>query len=129
MNDLEECNGPACPKCGCRDSQILAYPQPGVAVWYGAGRARCKHCSFVFHFKELPTDAAVEHPTLRCSQCGGTDTVVTSTRGRVRHNKCRGCGKAFKTVEKSEDPPEVETISRENVPKVTESITRRRRVG
>jgi hypothetical protein len=100
MNEPEACNGPPCPKCGCRDATIIAFPQPALPTWYGAGRAKCNHCRLVYHFKEIPGEA-VEHPVLRCTHCGGTDVKVTSTRGNVRHNKCKGCGKSFKTVDRS----------------------------
>lgn len=89
---LEPCNGPACPRCGCRDTKVLREaaataeaqpffprrPKPGEVApaaplapagwhqgaWFGAGQAICKHCRTQFSFRELPAPAVPPEPTL-----------------------------------------------------------------
>lgn len=103
--ELEKCNGPACPRCGCCDAEIIALPDPEKSTWYGAGRAQCKHCRLIYHFKELPQDCdkkpeangAVFASDVCCPSCKSQDVIVTSTRAKVRHHKCRDCNKNFKT--------------------------------
>lgn len=80
---LERCDGPECPKCGCRDATILREPpaagadvdpdelpyvlpsamDPAKAAawrsgnWCDAGRARCNHCGMEHSFRD---DAGAE---------------------------------------------------------------------
>ncbi len=49
---LSRCDGPACTRCGCCDSEIIKEP---VALqtskgdpWIVPGRAECGHCGLVF---------------------------------------------------------------------------------
>lgn len=58
MINLDLCEGPECPNCGCRDTQILrqprepAEPDPdGQGVWFSSGQARCKVCRTQFAFR------------------------------------------------------------------------------
>jgi len=70
---LQRATGPACPRCGCTDSEILqrppeaataqqpfaiADPQKAAAwarsSWWQSGKARCNHCRNVFVFQEMP---------------------------------------------------------------------------
>ena len=113
---LEPCNGPECPKCNCRDTEIITLPRAESKIgWYDSGRARCNHCHTWFHFKEIVESPAIEHqePVLdtppdghavqytktHCPACGSTDTLVTSTRRPVRQHKCQ-CGHTFQSIEK-----------------------------
>lgn len=70
--ELDRCNGPECPACGCTDTRILqrpASPEPGKASWWASGRARCNYCGNRFAFRELPgpadrhADTATDHDT------------------------------------------------------------------
>ncbi len=119
---LDLCDGPACPNCGCQDAEILAEPKgPAEKSWFGAGKARCRHCGQTFHFKEVADDAqqppvdyqepVVEHQepvvdvpsvayqTVRkplCPECGSGKVVVVATRRLIRRYKCKECGGRFK---------------------------------
>lgn len=53
--DFKPADGPACPQCGCRDSEILRPPSATEGEsWFrrmqGSGLARCGHCRLVFGF-------------------------------------------------------------------------------
>lgn len=147
---LERCNGPACPRCGCQDADVLVQPASdaqlrslhpklvetyGTASWFSGGNARCKHCGLRFNFRALPeppeepeepeVPAAspadplagivlagtapasvpqgipppITYPVEACPGCQSPDVRVTTSRGRVRHHKCRACGAKFKSVE------------------------------
>ncbi len=58
---LDRCQGPECPNCGCRDAELLREPINGTAAgeksWFGSGFAECNHCRRRFHFKEVPAEA------------------------------------------------------------------------
>ncbi len=114
---LDRCEGPACPRCGCQDAEILAKPNPGQGAWYGAGRARCKHCQLIYHFKEIVTPAASgadlqqepvrkdpvrEIPIVMCEQCK-TEMKVAKTEGKVRRYRCAGCGRTAKRARADAD--------------------------
>lgn len=112
---LDRCDGPACPRCGCQDAEILAQPVPGQATWYGAGRARCKHCNLIFHFKETATAAAAgesraadrkepvrEIPIVMCDDCG-VEMKVSKTEGKVRRYRCATCGRTAKRARADAD--------------------------
>lgn len=64
--ELEPCNGPPCPRCGCRDVQVSVWPPelgPGdKPSWYGQGRARCRHCGMPFTFRERPSNNYADFP-------------------------------------------------------------------
>ena len=51
--ELQACDGPVCPRCGCRDSKILRQPDV-TGSWWGGGKARCRHCGLAFSFREIP---------------------------------------------------------------------------
>lgn len=61
---LEPLNGPACPRCGCRDATILQRPpehdDDGRGSWWPQGRARCRHCGMAFAFRRLPESQPVD---------------------------------------------------------------------
>lgn len=110
---LDRCTGPACPRCGCQDAQILAQPDPSQSTWYGAGRAKCRHCAMVYHFKEVapaaseasspstPTTAPAKViPIVACQNCGA-EMRVASSPGKVRHYRCPACGATDKRSKKS----------------------------
>jgi hypothetical protein len=76
VTNLDLCDGPECPRCGCRDTFILQRPAAGtlevdpdgVGTWFTTGRAACNHCHTEFCFKESPPGPPVEHhepPDLR----------------------------------------------------------------
>ena len=48
-NDLERADGPACPRCHCRDVAIRNWPE--VSGWMAQGRAQCRHCGLRFNFR------------------------------------------------------------------------------
>ena len=51
---LQRCDGPSCPRCGCRDTEILKDAPP--MGWWSTGRARCRHCARVFDFRRESRD-------------------------------------------------------------------------
>lgn len=148
MSVLERAQGPACPRCGCQDADVRAAPPAapvvsksqqhyGMASWFAAGRARCRHCGLLFSFRELPgndtTDQesgdrsqeseeaqplnahhapapatvspetkSLRYPVRQCPHCQSTKIRVTTTRRPLRHHKCDGCKKTFKSVERSD---------------------------
>lgn len=103
-----------CPQCNCADSLVLA-----AGSWFGGPweRRQCRHCrkiwrgpaissqpSAVSHQEPVvehqePPAPLVRYVRVKCPQCGGGNCPVTSTRGRNRHHKCKGCGNCFKSVE------------------------------
>lgn len=112
---LERCTGPACPRCGCQDCAILNEPSQAVgqqfinssdpekvrawgnSPWWGAGKARCRHCLTEFTFRELPgepePDPEPERADDECPKCGAFFKQYT-TKGRVQYRKCTNaaCG-------------------------------------
>jgi hypothetical protein len=118
---LERCDGPACPHCGCQDTEL----DRRRGRWGGSSvRHRCRHCGATWYPRrwkkengqpdgqpdrtpepteqasEISPGGAVIYRPLHCPECGGTDTKITSTRRPVRHHKCRQCGASFKSVER-----------------------------
>jgi hypothetical protein len=116
---LEKCDGPACPRCGCKDAKILAEPRPvappeafngletsrqAPAHWWPTGRARCNHCRLGFSFRELAQPVEVEEdlpeeiepqtaaPAVltRCPKCNGRFHVYR-TKGSIQYRKCKDC--------------------------------------
>ena len=124
---LERCAGPACPKCGCEDAEILEEPKspvPEGGSWWGSGRARCNNCRNVFHFKEIPPAPVVEYqepvvehqePILDspgpaefvtvhkpiCPGCGSKQVRVTHSLPAFRRYQCRDCKRRFKRLRDS----------------------------
>lgn len=112
---LDRCDGPACPHCGCQDTEIDRRRRRWGAA---STRYRCRNCGTTWHPTrwtaesaepataepngngEVSAGGAVIYRPVRCPECGSTDTKVTSTRRPVRHHKCRACGAAFKSVER-----------------------------
>ena len=105
---LHRMTGPECPKCGCRAGRMVKQYK-----WFGDApheRRQCDHCGHVFA-TPAATTKPVEAPTVPgvmfrhgrtvCPKCGGADTPVTSTRGTLRHHKCRACKHCFKSSEGS----------------------------
>ena len=111
LTQLERCDGPECPKCGCEDTHCYV----GRRRWGGAEYVQfiCGHCGAIFHpgprwqaeqkTNSKPDDVsaggAVIYRPVRCPKCGSVKTKVTSTRRPVRHHKCKDCGECFKSVE------------------------------
>lgn len=111
---LELCQGPACPRCGCRDARILQ--EPAAKSWWACGRARCRHCGLVYGFRDTSpspapgpaadpapepaaeprTDPATP-PPLTCGDCHER-MKVSSTRKLFRWYKCPRCGKTQKVA-------------------------------
>jgi len=117
---LQKSNGPACPRCGCQDTQQFA----------GGGRDRwgetviprwvCQHCGGTFtaevpkpesngkthHVIDETRPRLIVYPLIRCpvddGGCGSGKTHVYRTKKPVRYHKCLVCGKNFKSVEESE---------------------------
>ena len=116
FSNLDRCDGPACPRCGCQDAEILAQPDASQGHWYGAGRARCRHCNLIYHFKELPKfdvaasppelerkDPVREIPIVTCDDCR-TEMKVTKTEGKVRRYRCATCGRTAKRARADAEP-------------------------
>jgi hypothetical protein len=57
LGDLTAADGPPCPRCGCRDVQIIAEPGEG---WGACGRAVCNHCGYQFGFAAPQTTTTSE---------------------------------------------------------------------
>lgn len=119
---LQPCDGPACPRCGCQDTDVDRRRQR----WGTASvRYRCNHCGQTWHptrWQGSPVPAqptatpepepngngdvslggAVVYRPIRCPDCGSTETKVTSTRRPTRYHKCLGCGGTFKSVERTD---------------------------
>jgi len=104
---LEPACGPECPRCGCRDAEILQRPissemdaDPKRRPWWPTGKARCRHCGMQFAFREIPappqppelpaypepaTDPPADgphhqpYPVRACPECGSPSVVVTSS--------------------------------------------------
>ena len=116
---LDLCDGPACPKCGCQDAEVLQEPKDPGKNWFGSGRARCNACGRVFHFREVPepqppveyqepvvlhqepvVDAStgpyqmVRKPL--CPRCESERVRVTHTLPSLRRYQCKECGERFK---------------------------------
>lgn len=123
---LQLANGPACPRCGCRDSRILQTPVADPTIWYARtlGRARCGHCGLVFAFRGLdpqavdavmaavddppaavPTPKDTAYPVRACPECGSPDVRVTSSpkpkpgSPKIRYHECANCLAGFKSVD------------------------------
>ena len=127
---LQLTDGPACPRCGCRDSRILQMPTVDPTSWYArataTGRARCNHCGLVFAFRGLdpqavdavmasvddlqaaaappPKDTA--YPVRACPECGSPDVRVKSSpkpkpgSPKIRYHECANCLTCFKSVDR-----------------------------
>jgi transcription elongation factor Elf1 len=123
---LECPNTVECPRCGCNDCGVIRRPsqKPGWFCQQH-GRARCRACglSFQVGIQQADSDTPpsissppivdqqtpiVEHqeppPQQQrqvayiiyvCEDCG-EKLKVTSTKGTIRHLKCRSCGATYK---------------------------------
>ncbi len=100
MFQLTKVEGPACPRCGCPDSEV-------VANGSRYERRRCNHCGDRFDVNvESPdeptpgsTGDAVRYDPIHCPTCNSKNVRVTSTQKPVRYHKCQDCGHPFKSVE------------------------------
>jgi len=112
---MDVATGPACPRCGCKDTDVLRRPTTESRSWFGAGEARCSHCRLRFHFhattsppiesqsppiesQSLPINGT--RPKFRvflCGECGGKCRVAR-TRDGIRSYKCADCGRIYKVV-------------------------------
>ena len=119
--NLDLCNGPECPHCGCHDTEQRGF---GHRWGYSVSRMVCRHCGTTFPIKDStePTSEQppngqhviaesgpklIVYPVILCpvdqGGCGSSSTKVTSTRRPMRHHKCRDCGFTFKSMEEVEN--------------------------
>jgi len=98
-----EIDGPACPRCGCRDTELVGR---GTRWGKPIQQRRCRHCrrEWTVRPENGDRESAQYVPVLysleiRCPSCDSTNTVVTSTRRPIRHHKCRDCGICFKSYD------------------------------
>ena len=100
---------PCCDRCGCNDLR-----ESGKRSVWGVESVqfRCDHCGA--ESSVSAEDLAMERkaatmpepvieakwPRTRCPKCGGRDTPVKSTRGRLRWHRCDDCGERFKSAER-----------------------------
>lgn len=110
-HQLQRCESPPCPKCGCGQSEIL---RTGSRWGRPLARRLCLHCGFQWWERNLaahveqeaipkrqPGDAVIYVP-VRCPECRSTEVRVTSTRRPIRQHKCKQCGATFKSVEQGD---------------------------
>jgi predicted RNA-binding Zn-ribbon protein involved in translation (DUF1610 family) len=106
--ELSACDGPACPRCGCRDCRIVREPSKTLS-WWGAGRARCRHCGNEFSFREVSEArqnvVSVEEPLIHLPDETPDDSAIearhaagpVSPQGaRPVSPTCPGCGTIMK---------------------------------
>lgn len=111
---LDRCAGPACPRCGCTDSEILQRPpevaagQPSFAIadpqkaaawarssWWQSGKARCNHCRNVFSFSESDASGGSVAPTGdTVDKASACESPAGATRKITECPNC-GCGKYY----------------------------------
>jgi len=102
---MERIRGPACPDCGCEDSE----PIPGGIFGPQYRRRRCRHCGQKFSAPaeangsggRLPATAHDMYP--KCTGCGSTKTRVVSTYTKsptvlIRTYQCGACGGTFQAT-------------------------------
>lgn len=91
-----------CTACGCADLRLLDRVHSGGDEF---ARMRCDHCGKI-HFVRIPPAAELAKPAaynpLRCPKCRSKHVRVTSTRGNLRHHKCKICDHTFKSVESAD---------------------------
>lgn len=107
MATLDRCTGPECPRCGCRDVEILRMPAD-AGWWNGMGKAWCRHCDRFFHFRRRQSALTVSpeqdgkgHAAPSAPSSGEPDALTTAppvehrepTRQSTRNPlKCPECG-------------------------------------
>ncbi len=110
---VEEINGPACHKCGCKHSTLES-----TGTWFGntVETRRCRYCQTSFKHNvvavapvaanditdDIPYVSDVVH--CRCPFCQAKNPRVTKTVPKglatVRYHLC-ACEKSFSTVEQA----------------------------
>lgn len=114
MIDVQKCDGPECPDCGCQDTETTTPRKAGSAGWFAeSARQRCNHCGrqwipdaalaqSIDQANEIgpPDRDAVIYHVIRCPACRGKNTHVASTRRPIRQHKCDDCGHPFKSIER-----------------------------
>jgi transcription elongation factor Elf1 len=121
---LQLSNGPECPRCGCRESEIT---RPIIAFdgWFArqnSGQACCGHCGLLFSFSaeeaEPSTPIAVPETVdeaLEGMECDDADRIMQEvTKPRDTAYPVRGCpecGEAdilvYRTMQKVDGVPRV----------------------
>jgi transcription elongation factor Elf1 len=120
--DLDRADGPACPRCGCQDSEVVREPyvretSPHVKTWAEKqirGLAYCRFCGAQFQF--LPEDEDDDTTTMNyaladpmpappppeppkkpiaCPECGSRQATVYSTKPKKRYYRCHDCENRF----------------------------------
>ena len=107
MLRMKRIEGPACPECGCEDSQVIAR---GSRWGKPTERRLCNNCGRTFtadvkaNGEKMAADSAGAEPIIyqiiKCPRCGSEDTYIAHTCRPVRYHKCRACDATFKSVEK-----------------------------
>jgi hypothetical protein len=75
--DLTACTGPACPACGCRDSEIIASPANGIVN----GLAVCGNCGRQFSYT-VATEAAPDAKKVAPPPNPGSELAADRRRRR-----------------------------------------------
>lgn len=93
--------GPACPKCGCTQSEVIE----SFTRWRKRHqRHECTNCLHTFSAPAESIDGEdetpAEYPVLFCRECKIGKMKVASTQAGVRPMKCDNCGRTCKSVER-----------------------------
>lgn len=89
-----------CPRCNCNDVEFIE-----TATRHGlpADKWECNFCGHGFMqtpVQAAPAETTIWYHILLCPECKSDKVKTTTTRGTVRHHKCKDCEHTFKSAEK-----------------------------
>jgi hypothetical protein len=103
---------PACPKCGCNQTELVRAGQRWGRPW---ATYACDHCAHEFSTGRRPQDSTnghsyrVRYAKTKCPSCGSTNTATRSSpalqsgkRFKMRYHDCGDCGCQFSSYEEVE---------------------------